>query len=297
MPAFAALQDGFAQLSAPSKPSYAGTATSVAYGVDGCPDHGGCTEYTPGDYPSNIQVKNGTAIFVEGVYYLENGLTLASNSFVRPSTATAANASDQIGGTMFYFSGSSTVSVDANSGKPKGGATIDALNTTTGPVTTTCNYPPCNVLTNGIKCTTSSTVPSNIPATVGGNILLGACTGTYGDSLGTSDPAGEQHNKLFFQDRSAKSVNPNWGGGGQFLLAGTMYFHSCRASGAGTGCDSAPADNYYSDTLTLQGNSASGTYILGSIVVDNLALGGTSGINMDLNPNAAFNELKVSLLQ
>jgi hypothetical protein len=74
-----------------------------------------------------------------------------------------------------------------------------------------------------------------------------------------------------------------------------MYFHSCNSSGTGTGC-SAPSA-YYNDIFSLIGNSGSGTYVLGSIVTDNLTLGGTSGITMDLNPTKAYSIMKVSILQ
>jgi hypothetical protein len=74
-----------------------------------------------------------------------------------------------------------------------------------------------------------------------------------------------------------------------------MYFHSCNSTGTGVGCG-APG-TYYNDVFSLSGNSGSGTYVLGSIVTDNLTLGGTSGITMDLNPNATYNILKASLLQ
>jgi hypothetical protein len=106
---------------------------------------------------------------------------------------------------------------------------------------------------------------------------------------------GEQRQFLFFQDRSATNVNPNWGGGGQFLLAGTMYFHSCNASGTGVNCGA--AGTYWNNTFTLQGNSGSGTFVLGEIVTDNLILGGTSGVTMDLNPNSAYPTLKATLIQ
>jgi hypothetical protein len=74
-----------------------------------------------------------------------------------------------------------------------------------------------------------------------------------------------------------------------------MYFQSCNSSGTGVGCG-APGTNY-NDVFTLQGNAGSGTYVLGSIVTDNLTLGGTSGITMDLNPNVFYTTLKASLLQ
>jgi len=287
------ISDPLASLAAPSKPAAAPAPTSVALGVDGCPDAGGCYEYVGGDYPSGICVGKGgctnktydTAIFEPGIYYLEGNLNLKSNSTVRPST----QAGDGSGGTMFYFSGTSSISVDANSGK-----SIYAFSTASG----------SGSLSNGLKCTSTSTLPSNIGATLSvGNLLLAPCTGTYGDPLvaeGLTDPAGTQRGILFFQDRSAQNVTSGWGGGGAFALVGTMYIHSCNSSGTGTGCGTAGvpgATAYYTDTFSFGGNSGSGSYVLGNIIGDNFTLSGTPGITMDLNPNAAYYILKASLLQ
>lgn len=274
------ISDPFAQLAAPSKPAAAPAPTGVAYHVNGCPDTTGCTEYQPGDYPANLDVKGATGIFDPGIYYLEAGLRLDSNSTVRPSTVTGNG-----NGTMFYFSGPasncpkisgsySCLAVDSNSGK---NASLDAF------------------ATSSIQCPGGSAVTvkdsSGNPVTsLGGNILLGICSGTYGD------PLGQNRGLLFFQDRSTTGTTPSWGGGGQFLLAGNMYFHSCNSSGTGTGCGTV-ASGYYSDQFSLSGNSGSGTYVLGDIVTDQLLLGGTSGISMQLNPASAYNILKVQLLQ
>jgi len=262
----------------------------VSHLIHGCPDPGattpptknnGCALYTPGIYPGGIAVGPGgssTAIFDPGIYYVTGGVALKSGSTVRPGTGTG----DGSQGVIFYFSGSGTVSVASNSGSKAG---LDTFNTTAG----------TGSLANGITCTATSSTPANLPATLLGNILLGPCTGYYGDPLGAADTLGIQRGFLFFQDRSATSVDPSWGGGGQFLLAGTMYFHSCNASGTGVGCGTAPT--YYNDIFSLSGNSGSGTYVLGDIVADNLTLGGTSGITMDLNPTKAYSILKASLLQ
>jgi len=86
---------------------------------------------------------------------------------------------------------------------------------------------------------------------------------------------------LFFQDR-ASNVGGGWGGGGGFLLAGNIYFHQLTSFGS---------------SFTLQGGSSGSSFVLGEIVTDTLNLGGNSGINMALNPNAAYNTLKVSLLR
>jgi hypothetical protein len=275
----------------------------VAHLVHGCPDartgpNGGCDVYEPGLYTNTINIQGGggvTAIFDPGIYYLRAGLTLGSGSLVRPGTGPsyAGAPGGNSGGTFFYFSNSSsataTVSVDSNSGSRTN--LIDDFNTLTGPATNGAT----SAYQYGVRCTSGSTVPSNLPATLSGNILLGACTGYYGDPLGASDPMGIQRGFLFFQDRAGRSVQPSWNGGGMFLLAGTMYFHSCNSTGTGVGCG-APG-TYYNDVFTLQGNSGSNTYVLGSIVTDNLTLGGNSTIVMDLNPNVTYSTLKASLLQ
>jgi hypothetical protein len=279
----------------------------VQHMQNGCPDTT-CTLYEPGPYPAGIVVGNATAIFDPGLYYITGGLDLRSNSMVRPGTG----AGDGSGGITFYFSGSGTVSVNSNSGS----RTIDPFNTLKGPVDAGGNRYSTASSTDpyyyGVKCINSgpgaSTVPANLlnggaGLNINGNILLGPCVGYYGDpqGVGAAPAVGEQRGFLFFQDRSARGVLPSWGGGGQFLLAGTMYFHSCNSSGTGVGCSPpsvpATASDYYQDIFSLSGNSGAGTYVLGEIVTDNLTLGGTSGINMDLNPSTAYNVLKASLYQ
>ena len=253
----------------------------------GCPDPSasGCRLYLPGSYPTGISLSGAggtTGVFDPGIYYITGGLNLGALSTVRPGTGNG----DGSGGVMFYFAGSGTtagtVSVAANSGTKTG---LDVFNTASG----TGSYP------TGVKCTGASTIPSNLPATLTGNILLAPCTGYYGDPLGASDPIGIQRGFLFFQDRSGRSLQPNWGGDGKFLLAGTMYFHSCNASGTGVGCGAPPT--YYNDIFKMKGNSGSGTYVLGNIVTDNLTLDGTSGITMDLNPTPTATILKATLLR
>jgi Putative Flp pilus-assembly TadE/G-like len=278
------INDPFADVAAPAQPPDAPAPVPFLAGDARCPGALPCTEYYPGHYRApGIQVKHATAIFVEGLYYLDGGLTADPNSCLRPSPDGASDVSNQIGGTIFYLTGSGSLNVDSNSGS-KCPATAP-FNTTAGTGT----------LTNGIKCTATSSVPTNMPATLTGNVLLAPCTGTYGDPLGAADPLGVQRGMLFFLDRSVTNANPSWGGGGTFLLAGDMYFHSCDAAGDGGPCG--PTGTYYTDNFTLQGNAGSTTYLLGDIITDNLQLGGTSGITMDLNPNKAYDILKVSLLR
>jgi len=237
------------------------------------------------------------SIFDPGIYYIVGGFNGGSNSCMRPST----DVGDGSGGTMFYFADANSINVTSNSGKKCPTDPTTFFNTTSG----------SGSIAFGAKCTAASTIPPNLPATLSGSILLGPCqaptvTGpmcapncslNYGDPLGTADPLGEQRGFLFFQNRAKNAnTNPKWQGGGQFLLSGTMYFHQCVTTGTDTGvnCSTASA---YNDIVSLQGNPGSGTYILGQIVADQISLGGTAVLTMDLNPSSVFSILKASIFQ
>jgi len=292
------IADPFAQIPAPAVPPppaalsgavvcssltiQSGNCT-VAHTVHGCPATN-CTLFTGGYYPNGICIGTGgcgggiahasqnTAIFDPGVYYVNNGIQLMAHAMVRPGTGVG----DGSGGTMFYLTGAS----NACSGQPglicvgsnSGSEAIDLFNT------------------SAVQCPGGSPPDPNLnlPATLPGNVLLAPCTGTYGD------PLGKYRGILFFQDR-ASGAGGGWGGGGGFLLAGSMYFHHCNAAGTGVSCGANPT--YYNSIFTLQGNSGSASYVLGDIITDNLAMGGTPTINMALNPLAAYSTLKATLLK
>jgi hypothetical protein len=257
--------DPYSQLNAPELPKPGRTQQGVR--GNGCPAPT-CDEYQAGAYPNGITI-NGTAIFDPGVYYVSGGLTMASNSCVRPSTVSG----DGTGGTTFYFADSSSVSFVATTGN--------------------C---PAPFDTSGVKCTPSSVLPVNIPSAISDSVLLGPCTGAYGDPLGTNDPLGEQRGVLFFQNRAtSSSAQPNWGGGAQFLLAGTMYFHQCATSGTDTGLNCQPTA--YNDVLTLTGDACAGSYIIGEIIVDQINGNGAACITIDLQQNPTHYLLKAALLQ
>lgn len=302
----------------------------VGYRDHGCPDPAAtrlntkCLLYTAGSYPAGIPGGGTTNLLDPGLYYVTGGVSLGAGSTIRPGTGDG----DGSGGVTIYLNGTGTVQITANSGTQSG---LDDFNTLTGPVDSTgTQYPDDATHKNvtfrqGVKCDNTSVVPTrllnggaglnigsdatNSPAIRNGaNLLLGPCSGYYGDPLGASEPAsiGLQRWFLFFQDRSAtglakNSSRPQFTGTGQLLVAGTMYFHSCNSSGSGVGCipPPVPATNssYYQDIFQIQGNSASGTYVLGEIVTDNLMLGGGGAIRMFLNPTTAFNILKASLYQ
>jgi hypothetical protein len=280
------IEDPFAQIAAPGVPADPTSATpscnaakiragncKVAHNDPnhGCPDSLGCTLYTAGYYPGGITVKQETAIFDPGLYYVVNGLKLDTLSMVRPGTGPGS-----FGGTVFYLTGN-TVSCSGQTGlicvkSDSGSRTIDAFNT------------------SGVQCPGGAAPDArlNLPPTLPGNVMLAPCTGTYGD------PLGQYRGILFFQDR-ANNGGGGWGGGGGFLLAGSMYFHHCNATGTGVGCGANPT--YYDSIFQLQGVSGSSSYVLGDIITDNLDMGGNPTINMALNPNAAYNTLKATLLR
>jgi hypothetical protein len=224
-----------------------------------------------------------TAIFDPGLYYVAaNGFNLGDNSTTRMSTAPG----DGSNGVMFYFSTSATVGVTSNSGKsspctsassgngtPNGCVVSYKINGTLSSAGTGA------VASRPLQCPGGSPNPLQVPATLDGNILLGPCSGTY------ASPDGNR-GFLFFQNR-ATSASPSWGGGGQFLSSGFLYFHS--GSGGTCGTDTS--------CLTLQGGSGAHSYALGNIVVDELSLGGNPEINMILNPAATFAVLRATLLE
>jgi len=200
------------------------------------------------------------------------------------------------GGAIFYFLGNAKLNVNANAGKPgpNGCDSTQQFSTTTGG------------LGNGVYCDATAALPANspgnVPPTLTGNVFLAPCFFQYGDQNYDSTK-GRQRGILFFQDRSATSVTATAGGGGSYALAGTMYFHSCESTGLlatcsfPTGSVNSANSNYFRDTFALGGGSGSQSYVLGEIIVDNLALQGGGSIYMDLNPSTVNNIFKATLYQ
>src|SRR5438552_906662 len=297
-----ALSDPFASLPVPAKPSN-GSVSSVAEGTHGCPTgSGGCYEYTAGYYAADAKGDGicagnpctkktyTTLIFDPGLYYLDGNFTAASGSRLRPSDQTG----DGSGGTVFYFN-SGTLAWDANTGNTTNGCTA-SISTSASVGTGQLKY--------GVKCTSTSDLPGNLPASITGNLLMGACTGPYGDPLGTDDPIGEQHGIVFFQNRDTSAAAPKYGGGGTAAILGSMYFHYCNSddnkpsntppiTGLGSKCN----PSAFTDQITLQGSSGSESYVVGNIVADELTMGGTPRIYMDRNKNALYYVLKATLIQ
>src|SRR5678816_120840 len=98
---------------------------------------------------------------------------------------------------------------------------------------------------------------------------------------------------LFFQDRGSAKRQDNKGhllqGGGTISLTGTIYITNTVVTMKG--------DATHYQTLQLQGNPGSTTTLIGEIIADNLQLGGTAGIRMNLNPNSTLHIRQVALVR
>lgn len=257
---------------------------------------GSCTGGTQADNTvtwRNIGVvilnKLGTGIFDPGLYYIDsNGMSFGDGSTARVSTA-AGDGSD---GVMFFFSTSASVAVSSNSGNspactaassgsgtPKSGCIVSYKTDGTASGAAT-SY----VFSQKLQCPSGSANPTQVPSSLDGNVLLGPCGGL---GVGISTQYGSPDKNRGFLLFQRASSNPSWGGGGQFLSSGFLYFHS----GSGSTCGSSTS------CLTLRGGSKSQSYTLGDIVVDELSMSGNPQINMILNPTATFEVLRPTLLQ
>jgi len=228
---------------------------------------------------------SNTAIFDPGLYYLgdTHGLQLRAHAMVRPSTATG----DGSDGTMFYFATAATLSFRANSGSES----IDV-------------YRPDGSTVNGVtspplKCPSGSATPSQVPATIPGNVLLGPCGKTSG--IGASGQYGSPDGNrgfLFFQNRAVAANGGSCtagfggncailGGGAGFIFSGFIYLHEGNGGTCGTN----------TSCLSLAGGSGGNSFTIGNIVVDQLSLTGSSAVTMILNSLATFSVLRPTLLQ
>jgi hypothetical protein len=331
------IEDPYAQVVAPPLPAISPTngvagsgfasPTAVPFHdpVYGCPDNsasvkkpdgtvvaGGCLRYQPGQYTNPINVKDVTAIFDPGLYYLNvsaalldaqgrgncgtpggciakpsgqchYALSVDSNGVVRMSNAVG----DTSKGVTFYLSGPGgaggygSAFFGSNSGKANGRA-ID-------------NFDPSLATCPGGTAPDASLGLPAYPPGLAGDILLGPCTqdGTYFASPTNKSLTGPVRGMVFFQDRSDGNNDgqPSMQGGGGLLISGTMYFHNCPNSPT---C--VPATDYKA-FLQFQGSSGQGTFLLGNITTDEFNTAGTGQLAMQLNPNGYYNVLKVSLLR
>jgi len=288
------ITDPFASVPPPALPATVGSFDTACPADLGIPP-GHCQHFHPGYWGSGITVGASTgasaliAVFEPGIYYLDGDFVANPNTCLRPDT-TGPN----MGGTVFYLHGTSSLAIHSSSGTASSGA----FNCATTPVPI-----------SAIQCTGSANpLLSNLPAGgVTGNVLLGPCEAPatdplypYGDPLGSADPAGEQRGIVFFHDRDSQpSSQLKWHASGSSGLIGSVYFHYCDSTtstgtGSGLHCSSTAFTDIFSP------GSGADSYIVGTMVVDQLQLGqptGASLITITLNPNAQYHTLKASLLQ
>jgi Putative Flp pilus-assembly TadE/G-like len=325
------IADPFANVPAPQDPTTLPSPdplnppfTHVGYGgIHGCPDQtGGCDVYVPGKYTSPIVVKGRTVLFVPGLYYFaipagsfdpancgtpggcisrptgqcNYALSVDAQGVVRMSTATG----DGSKGVTFFLSGAGgtngygSVFFGANAGKATS-RTLDAFST------------------SGVACP-GAPAPNpalGLPSTVEGNVLLGPCTydGSYARSTtnvaGSAGATQSVRGIVLFQDRNNGNNDgqPSMQGGGGLLMSGNLYFHHCPSKNPVMGgaapsptaqCN--PTTEYHS-FFQLQGTPGSGTFLLGNITADEVNLGGTASISMQLDTQSVYTILKAALIQ
>jgi hypothetical protein len=261
-------------------PSGGTSGTWVAFGADGCPDTESrafagqnaqgvaiptnCMEFSPGYYPSGLTLPNNfsTIIFKPGIYYLNGSLVASGSNILRMAMPSGYQQTD---GLMFYFL-TGSLNFSGCTGCSESG--VD------------------NVAATWLTCDGSSPASGlGMSSTLGGNVLWGQCAtnGTYWDTGGdTTDSRGSPGSRgiLVFQDHS-DTTQPSFTGSGQLAFSGGLYFHNSS----------------YTDVLSLNGGSSSGTYVLGDIVTDQVQLTGSGTIKLALNPVATTFMSKVAILQ
>jgi hypothetical protein len=217
--------------------------------------YGSCLEFSPGYYPTGINVTNlagwanDVAIFQPGVYYLNGNLNVGSSSTIRNAWI-GTQPSTQ--GVMFYFL----------SGGPLFSGGSGAANSNIS-----------SVPSYYVNCS-GSTTPSGMPPSLAGNVLASQCSagGTYvGAPSSDTYSASGVRGLLFFTDHSNTYNNVLLGAGGSLNFTGGLYFHNSS----------------YADNVEFDGAGSSTTYAIGTIVVDQLKLSGSGTIKMGIAPSSS----------
>jgi hypothetical protein len=238
--------------------------TWVKTGVDSCPNtnatqhylsnynginmYGNCLEFNPGYYPNGLdtspaQASGDVVIFMPGIYYLNGNLNVGSSTTVRNAWVGTQPSTT---GVMFYFL--------------SGGPTFaGASGATSGSVTSVPSY-----YTN---CSGTAT-PSGEPTSLSGNLLVAQCStqGTYvGAGSSDSYSASGHRGLVFFLAHTNSFQNTIVGGSAMLNFSGTGYFHNAS----------------YADRITWSGAGSTTNYALGTLVLDQLTLGGSGALNIN----------------
>jgi hypothetical protein len=271
----------------PSDPVYGNIyGTWVTSGTDSCPNtnpsqhylghsstypynsgsiYGSCLEFNPGYYPNGIDTAslagfaNDVVIFMPGVYYLNGNLNVGSSTTVRNAWVGTQPSAQ---GVMFYFL----------SGGPVFAGGSGAASSVITPVPS--YYLNCS----------GTAPPSSLPASLTGNLLVSQCAaaGTYvgAPSSDTYSSTGKR-GLLFFSAHSNTYNNTLIGAGASLTFAGGLYFHN----------------NSYADLVQFSGAGIV-TYVVGSIVADQLMLSGSGTLDINLsNSNGSGGASGVGIFQ
>jgi hypothetical protein len=227
--------------------------------------YGNCLEFSPGYYPTGINVTNlagwanDVTTFQPGVYYLNGNLTVGSSSTIRNAWI-GTQPSTQ--GVIFYFLSGGPV-FSGGSGAPN--SNISAV--------------PSYYLT----CS-GTTTPSGMPTSLTGNVLASQCSagGTYvGAPSSDSYSAAGLRGLLFFAGHSTTYNAVLLGAGASLNFTGAFYFHNTS----------------YADYVELDGAGSSTAYAIGNVVVDKLKLSGAGTIKLGLTASSSSGSASVGIFQ
>ncbi|HUS06577.1 MAG TPA: pilus assembly protein TadG-related protein [Bryobacteraceae bacterium] len=121
--------DPLANVPAPSAPSTIGVKVPLADGVSGCPSPSpkACYLYSPGLYTGGILVKNETAVFKPGLYYMDGGgFKNESNGLMLMGTGFASDPSTGAG-MVVYNTGVGTFDVGSNADASLVGSDVTSI--------------------------------------------------------------------------------------------------------------------------------------------------------------------------
>lgn len=201
------ISDPLSGVSAPSDPSTSSPAgptnpptVALAAGQKGCPAaSGGCVLYFPGKYTSDIKVKNATAVFAPGIYYMYG-----------------ANFTADANGNMYYATGLTDSTATT---MPDTGLNCCGTGTGWGAAGNSPAYSGIVVYMTG-------------PVSGGGTATTGAISVSSNSvvNLVGAPNSSSYLGILFFADRNAASITHSLDGGGGLTLTGTIYTNSSRNS-------------------------------------------------------------------
>jgi len=261
VPGDSPILDPLANVAAPPRPPNAGSTASIANGTHGCAYAGGCTEYSPGYFPSLTVADH--FIFKPGVYFVEGGdvkFKLISGGGASPAYSgmcSGCTADPDTGnGILIYATvpNGTPAYTGVASSRPAGRILIE----------------------NGVNFTIQG---PDKTTTINGNIV----------------PAGPYYNILLWEDRTSNahtgsSNNHSLGqGSGCFSLVGAIYITNTL------GIMTLDPSRY--QEVQYNGTPCSTTVQQGYIIVSNLQIIGTTTLKMKLTPYGYLNVRKVALVE